>query len=89
MDGSRRSSSARPRKGSFFAPVERLAFDWQAKVGRDAWLEQTSTAGGINRLPSNKLEALLRGVGEVVDANGGMIVINYTTVAAIAERSPE
>lgn len=77
------------RSTGAFAPLERLAFDWQAKVGRNAWLEQTSTAGGINRLPSNKLEPLLQEMGKAIDAGGGTITIDYTTVAAIAERLPE
>lgn len=71
-----------------FGAVERLTFDWQSTVGRDAWLEQTSTAGGINRLPKDKLDVLLRGLGEAIDAVGGTLVIDYTTVAAIIERLP-
>ena len=58
------------------------------EVGRDAWLEQASTAGGINRLPQDKLDPLLRGMGDAIDAIGGTLVIDYTTVAAIAERLP-
>lgn len=69
--------------------MERLTFEWQSTVGRDAWLEQTSTAGGINRLPKEKLDVLLRGMGEAIDAVGGTLVIDYTTVAAIIERLPD
>ena len=72
-----------------FGAVERLTFEWQSTVGRDAWLEQTSTAGGINRLPKDKLDVLLRGMGEAIDAVGGTLVIDYTTVAAIIERLPD
>ena len=69
--------------------MERLTFEWQATVGRDAWLEQTPSAGGINRLPKDKLDVLLRGMGEAIDAVGGTLVIDYTTVAAIIERLPD
>lgn len=72
-----------------FGTMERLSFGWQSTVGRDAWLEQASTSGGINRLPKDKLDALLGGMGEAIDATGGTLVIDYTTVAAIAERLPD
>ncbi len=74
--------------GSFGA-AERLAFEWQSTTGRDAWLEQTSTAGGVNRLPRATLDALLEEMGTVIDAVGGSLVIDHTTIAAIAERLPE
>ncbi len=72
-----------------FGAVERVAFRWQSTIASDAWLEQTSTSGGINRLPKDKLDMLLRGMEAVIDATGGMLVIDYTTVAAIAERLPD
>ena len=72
-----------------FGPAERLAIKWQSTIGRDAWLEQASTAGGINRLPNDKLNALLRGMAAAIDAGGRTLVIDYTTVAAIAERLPD
>lgn len=72
-----------------FGTVERLAFRWQSVLGRDAWLEQVSTAGGVNRLPKDKLDVLLRGMGAAIDAGGGTVVIDYTTVAAIAARLPD
>jgi SAM-dependent methyltransferase len=72
-----------------FGTVERLAFEWQSTIGRDDWLEQVSTAGGINRLPKDKLDVLLRGMGAAIGAAGATLVIAYTTVAAIAERLPD
>ena len=77
------------RASGAFGAVERLTFEWQSTVERDAWLEQASTSGGINRLPKDKLDALLGGMGEAIDAVGGTLVIDYTTVAAIAERLPD
>ena len=71
-----------------FGPVERLAFAWPSTIGRDAWLERTSTSGGINRLPQDKLDTLLRGMGTAIDAVGGTLLIDCTTVAALAERLP-
>ncbi|WP_104091470.1 bifunctional 2-polyprenyl-6-hydroxyphenol methylase/3-demethylubiquinol 3-O-methyltransferase UbiG [Arthrobacter sp. GMC3] len=69
-----------------FHPFESVAVDWEATISRDAWLEQTSTSGGINRLPQEKLEALLAGLGATIDAIGGEFVLAYTTVGGIAER---
>ncbi len=72
-----------------FGAIERLAFQWQSMVGRDTWLEQASTAGGINRLPKDKLDVLLAGMGTAIDTSGGTLAINYTTVTAITERLPD
>jgi SAM-dependent methyltransferase len=69
-----------------FGELERLSFHWQATAERDAWLEQTSTSGGINRLPKDKLDALLNGMGAAINAAGGELIIDYTTVAAITTR---
>lgn len=74
------------RATNAFRPIERIAFDWEATISRDAWLEQASTSGGINRLPKEKLEALLAGMGVAIDAVGGEFVLAYTTVGGIAER---
>ncbi|WP_308468001.1 class I SAM-dependent methyltransferase [Rathayibacter soli] len=74
------------RATNAFSPIERVAFDWEATISRDAWLAQTSTAGGINRLPKDKLEALLAGMGAAIDEVGGEFVLAYTTVGGIAER---
>lgn len=69
-----------------FGDVERLSFSWRSTLVRDAWLEQVSTAGGINRLPADTLATLLRRMGEEIDERGGAIEIGWTTVAAITER---
>lgn len=69
-----------------FGPTDRLAFDWEVTISRDAWLAQASTAGGINRLPAEKLDALLAGLGAAIDAIGGEFNLAYTTVGGIAER---
>ncbi|ALE04360.1 methyltransferase type 11 (plasmid) [Arthrobacter sp. ERGS1:01] len=82
------AAAAGLRTTGAFGELERFSFNWQATATRDAWLEQTSTAGGINRLPKDKLDALLNGMGAAIDAAGGNLTIDYTTVAAISERQP-
>jgi len=42
--------------------------------------------GGHNRIPEAQLARLLRGLGEVVDENGGSFAMRYTTVALVADR---
>lgn len=69
-----------------FGPVEQLSFRWRAVVARDTWLEQTSTSGGINRLPKGILDALLTGLGRVIDDVGGTLHIDCATVAAMWRR---
>ena len=51
---------------------------------RDAWLDQVPTAGGHSRLPAAQLEALLAGIGAIVDSRGGSFAMHYTTVALVA-----
>jgi SAM-dependent methyltransferase len=79
------ASAALSRTGAF-AEVERLSFDWTATLDRGAWLAQAKSAGGINRLPLDTLNKLLTGMGAAVDAAGGNVVLNYTSIAAVAER---
>lgn len=69
-----------------FGSLERMAFHWRETQTRDAWLDGTSTAGGINRLPRHTLAALLEGMGAAIDAAGGELVVERTTVAALAVR---
>jgi len=80
------AAAAGLRATGAFGDVQQIAVEWQATAARDAWLEQTSTSGGINRLPKDKLDALLTGMGAAIDATGGELLVSYTTVAVIAER---
>jgi hypothetical protein len=69
-----------------FGPLERLAFDWQADIPGDAYGEQLSTSGGMSRLPGPVLDRLMGGIRDVIAAAGGHVVVDYTTVAGIAQR---
>lgn len=72
--------------GQFEGPV-RWRTEWSVAVTRDAWLDQVPTAAGHNQLPPAVLEALLTGMGEAVDAQGGSFTMSYITVALLAERT--
>jgi SAM-dependent methyltransferase len=87
LEGSARISAATAdgirRSGAFTEP-EQWRFDWETLVTREAWLDQVPTAGGHSRLPAAKLDALLDGMAEVIDAAGGSFTMRYATVATAA-----
>ncbi|GIE98925.1 hypothetical protein Ari01nite_63900 [Paractinoplanes rishiriensis] len=69
-----------------FGPAEEWRFEWDRTYGRDEWLDQIPTHGGVNRLPPATLQDLLAGVGAAIDAAGGNVPVHYTTVAVTAVR---
>jgi hypothetical protein len=73
-------------KTAAFGDVERLAFEWTTTMGRDAFLAQTKTAGGVNRLPIEKLDSLSMKMAAAIDVAGGEVALDYTTVVAVAKR---
>ncbi|MEY9873096.1 SAM-dependent methyltransferase [Streptacidiphilus sp. MAP12-33] len=72
--------------GAFGAPEE-WHFDWERTWTRDDWLDQLPTTGGHTRLPADRLEQVLAGVAEAVDAMGGAFTMRYTAVAVTAVRA--
>lgn len=68
-----------------FAEPQRHRFDWQCTITRAAWLDQVPTMGGHNRVPPDRLVALLDGLAHVVDRHGGTFVMNYATVVITAD----
>ena len=73
------------RSGRFTEPEEWRG-TWTTSVSRDQWLDQVPTAGGHSRIPADKLQALLTGLGQVIDDHGGSFPITYTTVMVGASR---
>ncbi|PWI44798.1 class I SAM-dependent methyltransferase [Streptomyces sp. ICBB 8177] len=74
------------RSGAFGEP-ERWRVEWDRDYTREEWLDQMPTFGGHGTLPREDLDALLAGVGEVVDAMGGRFTMRYTTVVLTATRA--
>jgi SAM-dependent methyltransferase len=70
-----------------FSEPARVRIDWRATVSRSHWLDQVPTHGGHNRIPAERLAQLLDRLGRVVDDHGRSFVMNYATVAVIADRS--
>jgi len=73
------------RIGEFTEP-ERWSGTWTTVVSRDQWLDQVPTSGGHSRIPADKLQELLAGMGKVIDEHGGELPITYTTVMVGATR---
>ena len=73
------------RIGEFTEP-ERWSGTWTTVVSRDQWLDQVPTSGGHSRIPADKLQELLAGMGKVIDEHGGELPITYTTAMVGATR---
>ncbi|MFI6284673.1 class I SAM-dependent methyltransferase [Streptomyces sp. NPDC051018] len=81
-----RAAEGMEKAGAFGEP-EQWRFDWERSYTRDEWLDQLPTTGGHTQLAPAELEAVLAGVGAVVDAAGGRFTMHYTTVVVTAVRT--
>ncbi|GAA2417913.1 class I SAM-dependent methyltransferase [Nonomuraea africana] len=72
--------------GAFGAP-EQWRFDWEQPYTRDEWLDQLPTFGLHTRLPPDRLQEVLAGIGAAIDAVGGGFTMRYTTLAVTAART--
>jgi SAM-dependent methyltransferase len=72
--------------GGFHEP-EKWRFDWERPYSRDACLDQVPTFGGHAQIPAAKLQELLSGLGEAVDAVGGSFVMGYATLVITGVRA--
>ena len=75
------------REAGAYGEAERWEFSWERSFSKDEWLEQVPTFGGHSNLPTGKLEELLAGIGDVIDAVGGRFTMGYTAVVLTAETS--
>jgi SAM-dependent methyltransferase len=74
------------RQAGAFGECEQWRFDWEQPYTRAEWLDAVPTFGGHSRLPADKRQELLAGLGAAVDAAGGSFTMGYATVAATAAR---
>jgi SAM-dependent methyltransferase len=75
------------RKASAFGEPEQWRFEWDRVYTRAEWLDQVPTFGGHGQLPTERLDALLDGLGDAVDAMGGSFSMHYTAVVVTAVRT--
>lgn len=69
--------------GAFEEP-ERWRFDWSRPYAKEEWLDQVPSFGGHGAFPEAKLEELLAGIGQAIDAAGGGFTMRYATLAVVA-----
>lgn len=69
-----------------FCPVEERSFLWERTYSRDEWLDQLPTHSDHRTLPVDVLGPLLEHIGQVIDANGGVLTIGHTTELLLAVR---
>lgn len=70
-----------------FAEPERWTCPWQRTYTRAEWLDELPTTGLLTRLPADRLQQLLEGIGAALDATvGDSFSIDYTTSVITAER---
>jgi SAM-dependent methyltransferase len=74
------------RAAGGFAEPEEWRFDWERDYTRDEWLDAVPTFGGNNRLPTDVLAQIQKGLGAAIDAVGGRFTMGYTTVVSTAVR---
>jgi SAM-dependent methyltransferase len=70
-----------------FAAVEERRFEWKQIYTRDEWLDQVPTHGGINQFPPERVQALLAGLGDAIDAAGGSFAMPYALLLLTARRT--
>jgi SAM-dependent methyltransferase len=71
--------------GSFEEP-EDWTYEWDRTYMRDEWLDVVPTQGGHHTMTPEQLEAVLAGLGAVIDAAGGSVPIHYEVTVATALR---
>lgn len=80
-------ASAGIRESEAFGEAERWRYDWHREYTRDEWLDGLPTSGGFNRLPSDRLEPLLREIGQAIDGFGGAFTMDYAAMVVTAARN--
>jgi SAM-dependent methyltransferase len=70
-----------------FGEPEQWRSDWEQPYTKDQWLDQVPTFGGHSNFPPGKLEQLLAGIGDAIDAAGGSFTMGFATVAVTAARN--
>jgi SAM-dependent methyltransferase len=74
------------RQAAAFGEPEQWYFEWERPYTRDEWLEQVPTFGGFSRIPPDKGQEILAGIGAAIDVAGGGFTMGFTTLAVTAAR---
>jgi SAM-dependent methyltransferase len=80
-------ASAGIRDSGAFGKAEQWRFDWRREYTRDEWLDGLPTSGGFNQLPAERLDPLLREIGQAIDVAGGSFTMDYAAMVVTAVRN--
>jgi SAM-dependent methyltransferase len=72
--------------GAFGAP-ELWRFDWEQSFTREQWLDRVPTFSGHTDFAPGKLDELLAGLGDAIDALGGSFTMSNTAAVVTAQRA--
>ena len=72
------------RQTGAFGQPEQWYFEWERPYTRDEWLEQVPTFDGFSRIPADRQQEILAGIGTAIDAAGGGFTMGFTTLAVTA-----
>jgi SAM-dependent methyltransferase len=69
-----------------FGPQSSRKDTWQRTYTTVEWVDQLATHSDHRALPAERRTALLHAVGAAIDANGGHLTVDYTTLSIFATR---
>ena len=74
------------READAFSEPEQWRLDWEQFYSRAEWLDVVPTFGGHSLFPPEKLDELLTGIGNAIDASGDGFTMRYAAVAVTTSR---
>lgn len=76
------------RQAGGFGEPERWTFDWQRTYTSAEWLDELPTTGLLTRLPHDRLQQLLEGIGTAIEATANSsFIVDYTASVVTAARA--
>jgi SAM-dependent methyltransferase len=80
------SSVAELEAAGGFESIDVRKYDWHQRYSRAEWLDQLPTHSDHRILAPDKLRAVLREIGDVIDGLGGSVLVHYDTMLVTALR---
>jgi SAM-dependent methyltransferase len=72
-----------------FGPLSHRSRHWVSRHETEGWLSVLRTHSDHRLLPPDVLEELLERIGQIIDRHGGVVEVEYDTVALLARRRAE
>jgi SAM-dependent methyltransferase len=80
------TAAAGLREVGGFGEPERWRHEWNHTYTKAQWLDQLPTTGSLTRVPADALAEILAEVGAAIDAQGGALTVQHTTVLLTATK---